>query len=57
MMLQVVGKEEQLKHREDDYQFDDDNRPQSLTQRHLPEAVGIEAVYTVYEQVVSHVFH
>jgi hypothetical protein len=54
--LQVVGKEKDFKNSKHDKQFNQDNQPQSLSQRHCPETIQIKPDNPLYEDKQD-IFH
>ena len=54
MLLQEVGKEEQLEDDEDDEQLDEDDGPERAPQLHVPESVGIKVKDPVEEMMPVH---
>ena len=43
--VNIIRKEKELEHQEDDGKFDEDDSPERLAQGHLPETIVIEMEY------------
>jgi hypothetical protein len=47
VLIQIIRKEKQLQHKEDNKQFQQDNAPKQLPQLHVTESLSIKVIYLI----------